>query len=341
MATRVRRQRTWSMFGDLGRLPSEYEIVTHGLNYTNRPGRVAALESNPTTPANMWYLTYRDHSPLKAEDWNGFRDPDEMTYRRYVTRQDDQETFVERILEEFESVDHDATLSPGWVAALATVFSPQRFLVHGFQMCHAYLGAFAPTSEIINASALAAADQLRRVTLVAYRTRQLAIAHPGDGFGTGDRENFESRPEWQAARKAIELALTAYDWGECLTAVNLVLRPTLDTVLLSGLGQLGKANGDELTWLLLANLAKDSDRMLRWSTALARYAIEQRPGNAEVIRRWVDRWAPRADEAAAGIARMLGELPEVPADAAELAGEAAAVRGNVLDDAGVLEAELG
>jgi hypothetical protein len=52
-----RRLRTWSRFGQIRRVPSEYEILTHDLNYTMREGRVAALESNPTTPANMWFLT--------------------------------------------------------------------------------------------------------------------------------------------------------------------------------------------------------------------------------------------------------------------------------------------
>jgi len=70
-----RRLKTWSSLGQLGRIPSEYEIVTHDLNYTTRPNRTSALESNPTTPANMWFLTYRDKSPLQADDWLGFRDP--------------------------------------------------------------------------------------------------------------------------------------------------------------------------------------------------------------------------------------------------------------------------
>ncbi|HET9258305.1 MAG TPA: toluene hydroxylase, partial [Pseudonocardiaceae bacterium] len=61
-----RKLKTWSSLGQLGRVPSEYEIVTHNLNYTTRPGRTSALESNPTIPANMWFLTYRDRSLLQA-----------------------------------------------------------------------------------------------------------------------------------------------------------------------------------------------------------------------------------------------------------------------------------
>jgi toluene monooxygenase system protein E len=155
----ARKLRTWSGFGQIRRKPSEYEIVTHDANYTTRKNRTSALEGNPTTPINMWYLTYRDHSPLSAEDWNGFRDPDEVTYRKYVTMQDEQETFVEGILDEFGKVNHDAALSPQWVQVLATVFTPMRYPSHVLQMQQAYLGQVAPTSYITNCAAFAAADQ--------------------------------------------------------------------------------------------------------------------------------------------------------------------------------------
>ena len=223
--------KTWSSLGRLGRIPSEYEIVTHNLNYTTRPNRTSALESNPTTPANMWFLTYRDKSPLQADDWRGFRDPDEITYRRYVTMQDEQETAVERVLDEYGSAGHDASLSQRWVECLATLFTPTRFPVHALQMCTAYLGQMAPASYISNCAVFGAGDLLRRVSLVAYRTRQLADA-TSSSIGSSERVVWERNGAWQPAREALEKLLTAYDWGECFTAMNLVLRPTLDQVLI-------------------------------------------------------------------------------------------------------------
>jgi toluene monooxygenase system protein E len=332
----ARKLRTWSGFGQIRRKPSEYEIVTHDANYTTRKNRTAALEGNPTTPVNMWYLTYRDNSPLSAEDWNGFRDPDEITYRKYVTMQDEQETVVEGILDEFGKVNHDASLSPQWVQVLATVFTPMRYPNHVLQMLQAYLGQVAPTSYITNCAAFAAADHLRLVSLVAYRTRQLQLAHPDAGFATGERRNWETHPDWQPARRALETALIAYDWGECLTAVNLVLRPTLSEILLRQLGIVADANHDQLTWLLLSNLAIDAERNARWSAALARYAITQRPENAAVLRRWTHRWIPRADEAAAGLAHMLSELPDIGRDEETTIAAAQAARERVLSEAGVL-----
>ncbi len=98
MQTESKRRRTWSQLSDLRRMPSDYEIVTHDANYTARKGRSAALEQNSSSPMNLWYLTYRDKSPLELEDWTTFRDPDQLTYRRYVALQAEHETATAAVL---------------------------------------------------------------------------------------------------------------------------------------------------------------------------------------------------------------------------------------------------
>ena len=88
-ARKPRPRRTFSAFGDVRRMPSEYEIVTHAQNWTLRQNRAAAFEQNPSSAANLWFLTYRDNTPLQATDWDAFRDPDKLTYRAYVNLQSD------------------------------------------------------------------------------------------------------------------------------------------------------------------------------------------------------------------------------------------------------------
>ncbi|MGH8932144.1 MAG: toluene hydroxylase [Egibacteraceae bacterium] len=334
------RQRTWSAFGDIRRRPTDYEIGTHGTNWTLRKGRKAAFEQNPSSPANLWMLTYRDRSPLQVEDWDAFRDPDTLTYRAYVTQQDEQETRVAGVLEQYADVNADATLSPAWRATLARLFTPTRYPVHGGQQVLAYIGMMAPSPYITNPAALAAADMLRRVTLVSYRTRELQLAWPDEGFATGERAVWESDEAWQPARRAVELALTAYDWAEAFTALNLVLLPTLDDVLLRQLGEVARDNGDELTWLLNSSLLRDSERRGRWSQALARYAIAQRPENADVLQRWVGKWAPRADAAAEGLGSLLEDVPEHGRPAGEAADGARQARSELLHASLGLEAPV-
>jgi toluene monooxygenase system protein E len=314
-ARRPRPRRTFSAFGDVRRMPSDYEIVTHQQNWTLRQNRQATFEQNPSSPANLWFLTYRDRSPLQAQDWDAFRDPDSLTYRGYVTLQSEAETSLQSTLEAHAGTGTDAALSDASVALLARAFTPTRFLCHGMQQVQAYIGYLAPSSYITNAAGFATADLLRRVTAIGYRTRELQINRPGAGIGTAERALWQDDPGWQPARRAIEYALASYDWGEAFTALNLVLGPTLDDVLLTQLGLLARAGGDDLTWMITTNLAADSRRLEKWSRALVDMVVAQRPENRAVLRRWIDRWSVRADEAAEGIGALTGSGADIAAHA--------------------------
>jgi len=330
-----RPRRTFSAFGDVRRMPSEYEIVTHAQNWTLRQNRVATFEQNPSSAANLWFLTYRDNSPLRAENWDAFRDPDAVTYKAYVNLQADAETKVRGVLEAHAAAQADAALDPGLVTLLGRLFTPSRYLCHGFQQAEAYIGYIAPSSYITNAAGFSAADFLRRVTIVAYRTRELQVAYPDSGIGSAERSRWEDDEAWQPARKAVEYALVSYDWAEAFTALNLVLGPTLDDVLLTQLGRAAKERDDDLTWLLTSFLAEDSQRRGRWSRALADLAVAQRPENRAVLGKWIGRWSPLADEAAMGLGAILADTQGASGSPAGVVAHARAARDDFL--AGLLE----
>jgi toluene monooxygenase system protein E len=334
-ARKPRPRRTFSTFGDVRRMPSEYEIVTHQQNWTLRQNRAAAFEQNPSSAPNLWFLTYREKSPLQAENWDAFRDPDALTYKAYVNLQADAQAKVDGVLE----VHAGLALDAGSVALLGQLFTPSRYLCHGFQQVQAYIGYMAPSSYITSAAGFATADFLRRVTTIAYRTRELQLARPDSGIGAAERSLWEEHDGWQPARKAVEYALVAYDWAEAFTALNLVLGPTLDDVLLTQLGQTAKTGGDDLTWLLTCFLAEDSRRRGRWSRALADLAVAQRPENRAVLAKWVARWSPLADDAALGLGTILAAAPGSTVTAADVAAHARNAREQHL--AGLLEAAGG
>jgi toluene monooxygenase system protein E len=330
-ARKPRPRRTFSTFGDVRRMPSEYEIVTHQQNWTLRQNRAAAFEQNPSSAPNLWFLTYREKSPLQAENWDAFRDPDALTYKAYVNLQADAQARVDGVLEAHAGLALDA----GSVALLGQLFTPSRYLCHGFQQVQAYIGYMAPSSYITSAAGFATADFLRRVTTIAYRTRELQLGRPDSGIGAAERSLWEEHDGWQPARKAVEYALVAYDWAEAFTALNLVLGPTLDDVLLTQLGQAAKTGGDNLTWLLTCFLAEDSGRRGRWSRALADLAVAQRPENRAVLAKWVARWSALADEAALGLGTILAAAPGSTVTAADVAAHARNAREQHL--AGLLE----
>ncbi len=124
---------------------------------------------------------------------------------------------------------------------------------------------------------------------------------------------------------------------KAFTALDLVLAPTLDDVLLTQLGQTAKDHGDQETWLLTSFLAEDSRRRGRWGRALADLAVAQRPENRAVLAKWIDRWSVLADEAALGLGQLLETAAAV--SATDVAGHARTAREQFL--AGLLDAASG
>jgi Methane/Phenol/Toluene Hydroxylase len=287
--TRTRGLKTWSAFGNLGRRPTEYEILTHNLNHTTGP---VPLELGPEVHGNVWLREHRDSMKLTVPDWDAFRDPDAVTYGSYVAQQDDQETYVEGLLERFDRDGYDQSLSPAALDLLATALTPSRYLAHGLQMLSAYLQQLAVSSYVGNCAAFQTADQLRRVQLTAYRTTQLRLTHTGRDFGTGERHRWETAPDWQPIRKAIELAFVEYDWDRAFVLTNLVVKPVADLLMIEQLSTQAAAAGAQLDALVLENLWRDSLRSQRWTFALVEFLLAADDGNRDVLRGYFGEFAP-------------------------------------------------
>lgn len=297
---RARSLKTWSSFGNLGRRPSEYEIVTHNMNHTTGP---AGLEMGPDVWGNRWLRNHRDSMDLVVPDWEQFRDPDQMTYGTYVAEQDDQETYVEGLLEQFDSQDYDSSLTDEALRLLRRALTPTRYVAHSQQMLSAYLQQLAVSSYIGNCAAFQTADQLRRVQLMAYRTTQLKLTHPHRGFATGEKSTWTEDPEWQPIRSAFEWALVEFDWDRAFVATNLVVKPIADQVFLVHLASQLAAVDARLDELITENLWHDAQRSLRWTAELVKYVAN--PTNLAVLQRCLDSWSERAIEMIDAGARVI------------------------------------
>ncbi len=301
---RARRLKTWTAFGDLGRRPSEYEILTHGLNHTTGQ---PPLELGPEVHGNRWLAEHRDATGLKVTDWNAFRDPDAVTYGSYVAMQDDQETYVEGLLEQFDRENHDAQLADAALDFLALTVTPGRYLVHAEQMLSAYIQQLAPSSYVATAATFQTADQLRRVQLTAYRTTQLRLTYPQRTFGTAERATWEQHPGWQPVREAVEHALVEFDWDRAVVATQLVTKPVADLLFLQQLGQELATAGATLDGLIAENLWRDAQRSQRWTGALLRFLADADPGNVSVLQGHLRDWSPRGHAMAAAGSELLAQ----------------------------------
>jgi toluene monooxygenase system protein E len=232
-----------------------------------------------------------------VSDWDGFRDPDRVTYDSYVKMQDEQETYIDNLLWSYtEERAADSALSSEALEWLRVGFAPCRYLVHAQQMHSAYVQQLAPSSYVANCAAFQTADQLRRVQRIAYRTKQLDTAHPLHGFGSRERQIWEQDPRWQPIRKAMEELLVVFEWDRAFALSWLVIRPICDLLFLRGLSAVARITEDELDALLLENLYRDAERHDRWAIALSRFIIDSDAGNRALLRDMVTQWSGVADQ---------------------------------------------
>jgi toluene monooxygenase system protein E len=302
----LRPLKTWSHLANRRRRPTEYEAVSTNLLWST---------SNPEAPWTMgdaitmskWYKKYRNGSPLRSADWDGFRDPDQSIYRNYTLIQDGQESFVDGLLEDHSRNEHDPSLPDAWTELLGRIYTPSRYLMHAVQMSSNYLVALSPASTISNCFMFQAGDHLRWLSRVAYRTAELKVAKPNQGFDEAERKHWEQAPEWQGFRELAERVLVAWDWGEQFIALNFVLKSAIDAAFIGALGQAARRNDDTLTGLLLDAQLIDSDRTRRWTTTLVKHALDSNADNAGVIQGWIEKWNPLGE---AAIEKFCAGLPD-------------------------------
>jgi toluene monooxygenase system protein E len=256
---------------------------------------VAPLEASAHTLGHRWVAAPRDAAAVRLDAGDQPREPDEHT-RGTSSTQDAAEAFVDQALvDQDERGDADRRHSPRWLFALGTLLTPQRYPVHGLRMVAAYVAQTAPSSYITSAAEFQAAGELRRVQRIAYRTRQLDLAHPALGFGQTERATFETHKRWQGVRAAIEELLVALDWDEAFTALELAIKPAYDEIFVRQLAEACRREGDELDALVLDSLWRDAEWSRRWSTALVRLALV-RAGNRSAFEHHLARWRPLASK---------------------------------------------
>jgi toluene monooxygenase system protein E len=199
---------------------------------------------------------------------------------------------------------------------LERIYVSARFVFHVLQITSLYVGQLAPSAYITNAAFFQAGDELRALQWIAYRAKSLSLTHGAQLANSGaTRRIWELDEAWQPAREALERLLVAYDWGEAFTALNLVVKPTLDALFKEALAKLAVAHGDGLTAALLQESRVDTGRSQAWSAELFCYSVAANPANREVLGNWQAAWQPLADQAAAGLAEIFATAPH-PSDPA-------------------------
>jgi len=305
--------KTWSHLSKQRKRPSEYEIVSTNLHFhTNNKEK--PFEVGQDAKMNDWYLKYRNNSPLTHDDWDAFRDPEQLVYRTYNILQEGQEAYVEGLLNQFSERGNDQMISKEWAADLARLYTPSRYIYHAVQMISSYLHQMSPASTISNLSTYQAADHLRWVTHSAYRTCELGKTWSDVGFGENEREHWENDLAWQGFRELAEKALVVWDWAEATVVQEVVLKPAISAAVQKQLGLAGAENGDTLLSLLNDAQMRDAERHQRQTKSLMEFAMANE-ANGPIIQGWVDKWQPLADKAVEAYCAALTDLPDAADEA--------------------------
>lgn len=314
-------QRTYWHLESLDRRPAPYDVGTSELLYY--PSRGFEVR----TPIAAWYERHQKQSSLRARSWERFRDPQETTYARYTETRHDREVFVDGL---FASAAAMRGRSKRWPPA-GRLVATLRFPVHGLQMACAYVGQLAPSGRIVVACAFQAADEVRRIQRLAYRTRELeleAAGGPESALAAQSKERWLREPGWQPLRKLVETLLVTYDFGEALVALNAVIKPAFDEVFHRSLSARAEDEGDELLARVLLSLHEDSRWQREWTIALLRMCVDDFDDNRPLVAGWIERWRAPAIEA-------LESAWSAETGGPSIAGEADDIVASMMREAGV------
>jgi toluene monooxygenase system protein E len=240
-------QKTYWHLCKTQKLPSTYEISTSRLLYHPAQG----LEVD--TPVKKWYSRYKNDIPLEVIEQ--FRDPNEMTYIKYVRSRSTQTQFTEIIfgLIQNESLNQNSPCE--WQAQLDKIIPVLRFPLHGMQMVACYLAQMTPTSRLTIPFMFQAADEMAWIQMLAYRMKQLQINYPN--FGENAKFNWQSEACWQSLRKTVEFLLVTFDWLNAFAGLNLVLKPLISDFFITKLSQLAHDSKDH-HWVDLLSVIKEN-----------------------------------------------------------------------------------
>ena len=307
-----KRKQPWSLWTEK-RVPSEYEAVTFKFHNHFRK-EPAPFELSEKWSINVFYKTNREGSALVASvaDWEGYRDVQSYTYRRYIEEQKDREIYCDNLIDQFEARKHNESLAPDWLGFLGDYYLPVRFPGHASQMSAVYLGQMAPSAFVTNTFYFQMANEMRRVQRQAYLAQALAMdtGRPALADSARTRATWTDGATWQGLRELVEKQLCAYDFSEAYASRQLVLRPIFDHLFNTEAARLAEANGDGLLVMLHNDFRTYDQAYADENTAgFVRYAVGHAASNAGLLRDLAARWMPLGEKAAQGIAEGLSRAP--------------------------------
>lgn len=305
------KSRSYNYFEPAKRRASVYEDVT------------VDVQPDPDRHLTQgWVYSFADGSSgypkewtaLKSSNWHEFRDPNEewnMTIFRNAANTVRQ---VAQSLANAKAAGAYAGWSRSWTQIVERHVSAWAHVEHGLGL-HVYTPSQrdAPTNMINNALAVGAVHKLRFAQdLILYN---LELSDLIEGFdGSAHVEVFQKDPVWQKTRETVEQITGTRDWAEQFFATAVVFEPLVGELFRSGfVMQAAAPQGDFVTPTLMGAGESDCAREQKGARALFGM-LAQDPefgeANKAVMEGWLEKWTPRALEAAYQLQPIWSQVSE-------------------------------
>jgi hypothetical protein len=253
---------------------------------------------------------------LKAEDWWGYRDPNEEWFRPFVSRQAEMGSGIERAIQSARRARLFDDFMPKWREFLATNYSAYRFSEYGLFMALCYAQREALSDVVASPLVFQGMEKDRHAQDIALYGMELESAVEGFSDENCKAVWLES-PIWQPTREVVELLMGCRDWGEINFVINMLFEPVVAALFNTELVlRFAPRHGDSVTPVIAAGAEADREFRQRAVIALAQYLVAQDAGNATVMQSWLSTWTPRVFKAAHALAPLFSAV-EVPVQSFE------------------------
>lgn len=254
-----------------------------------------------------------ESTALRSTDWYAFRDPGEQWERTYYQRGTAAENQIEGAVASAIEEGVIADFRPEWVEFLRTYLQAPAYVEHGLWFAMATAARDCLSDALTTCVCLEAAMKQRSAQAIVLYAMDLE-RHHGEFPIDDARDRFLSEPAWQPTRSYLEELAGLEDWGELLVAANVCFEPLVGTLIRRDLGiRAAAANGDTVTPVLARVATQEWSWTRAWTVALMRFVCadaEHGQANREQLDAWLEKWLPRAQEAAAALAPIADDLPQ-------------------------------
>ena len=248
---------------------------------------------------------------LKAQDWWAYRDPAEVWFRPYVTRQAATGSAITQAVEGAHRARLFEGMLPRWQEFLATHYAAYRFPEYGLFMALSYAQREALSDVVAGPLLFQGREKDRHAQDIALYGLALEAALPIYDESQCKALWLES-PVWQPARRVIEYLMASRDWGEITIVINLVYEPLFATLFNRELMlRSASRHGDPVTSVIAAGAEKDRVPRQAAATALVHFLLVQDTSNAQVLNEWLSDWTPQVMSACDALAPLFDVL-DVP-----------------------------